>query len=77
MLLLPIAVESRNEKSAVQWKIWILSTRIASLDLQHEDENLLRLPARNFNDQREFEMDVFIVGGGNAYVQSRFMITDS
>lgn len=66
MLLLPTRAEPHDEGSAIQWKIWILSTRLASLDVQEEDETLLRLPARELNDLHNFETDVFIVGGGNA-----------
>lgn len=50
MLLLPTRAEPQNEEGATQWKIWIISTRLESLDVQQEDENLLRLPARQFND---------------------------
>lgn len=71
MLLLPAQVDPENERSAIQWKIWILSTRLASLDVQNEDEELLQSPARQLEDLINFETDVFIMGGGNAYVQGR------
>lgn len=74
MLLLPVEVESQNESSTIQWKIWILSTRLASLDIQNEDEGLLQSPARQPGDLDNFETDVLIVGGGNAYVCGRFFV---
>lgn len=49
----------------IEWKIWILSTRLEGLDLQAEDESLLQAAARRFDDL-DFETDVFIIGGGNA-----------
>jgi hypothetical protein len=68
MLLLPVQVDPKNESSAIQWKIWILSTRAVSLDVQNEDEDLLQSPGRQLEDLIDFETDVFIIGGGNAYV---------
>ncbi|KAL5044159.1 hypothetical protein BDW71DRAFT_209566 [Aspergillus fruticulosus] len=64
MLLLPV-VEDRAE---ITWKIWIMSTRLDSLDLQAEDEQLLRAPARPLHCAMDFETDVFIVGAGNAAI---------
>ncbi|KAL4926923.1 monooxygenase [Aspergillus undulatus] len=64
MVLLPI-VEDRQE---IAWKIWILSTRLESLDSQPEDEGLLRSTAKPLDGLKEFEVDVFIIGAGNAAV---------
>lgn len=63
-MLLPL----KGGDGALQWKIWVLSTRLESLDLQPEDETLLQAPARQLDGLERFETDVFIVGGGNAYV---------
>jgi spermidine synthase len=38
-----------------------------SLDIQAEDEMLLRTPRRNF-ESPNFEVDVLIIGGGNSFV---------
>lgn len=62
MLLLPVV----NDEQKIAWKIWILSTRLESLDVQPEDENLLQLPGRRLNESMDFETDVFIIGAGNA-----------
>lgn len=66
MFLLPVQVDPQSENSALQWKVWILSTRLGNLDVQHEDEDLLHSPAKQFDDRDNFETDVLIVGGGNA-----------
>lgn len=50
----------------MQWKIWIFSTRIESLDIQKEDESLLKKPGRQLDGLQTIETDVFIIGGGNA-----------
>lgn len=50
----------------VEWKIWILSTRLESLDIQPEDETLLQSPGKQLNGLEHFETDVFIIGGENA-----------
>ncbi|PYI09585.1 monooxygenase [Aspergillus sclerotiicarbonarius CBS 121057] len=64
MLLLPVAGDDHR----IAWKIWILSTRLESLDMQPEDEGLLRSPGRQFDESTDFETDVFIIGAGNAAV---------
>ncbi|KAJ0422217.1 monooxygenase [Aspergillus carlsbadensis] len=66
MLLLPV-VDAGDEKK-IEWKIWILSTRLESLDLQSEDEGRLQSPAKSFDEPTNFETDVFIIGAGNAAV---------
>ena len=63
MLLLPVIEDSHK---GISWKIWILSTRLESFDLQAEDENLLQSPRKVFDNVEEFETDVFMIGGGNA-----------
>ncbi|KAI5456708.1 hypothetical protein BGZ63DRAFT_467875 [Mariannaea sp. PMI_226] len=65
ILLWPVKNEATE---AVQWKIWILSTRLVSLDVQSEDESLLQAPSRSLEGLESIETDVFIVGGGNAAV---------
>ncbi|PYH35349.1 monooxygenase [Aspergillus neoniger CBS 115656] len=64
MLLLPVV----NDEQRIAWKIWILSTRLESLDVQPENENLLQFPGRKLNESMDFETDVFIIGAGNAGV---------
>ncbi|OKP13368.1 hypothetical protein PENSUB_970 [Penicillium subrubescens] len=59
MLLLPAQVDPKNESSAIQWKIWILSTRVVSLDVQTENEDLLQSPGRQLEDLIDFETDVW------------------
>ncbi|KAF9641523.1 putative flavin-containing monooxygenase protein [Lasiodiplodia theobromae] len=63
ILLLPVKDNDRT-----QWKIWIFSTRIESLDIQKEDESLLKNPGRQLDGLQTIETDVFIIGGGNAAV---------
>ncbi|GKZ49685.1 hypothetical protein AbraIFM66951_002256 [Aspergillus brasiliensis] len=62
MLLLPVVGHGER----IAWKIWILSTRLESLDMQPEDESLLQNPRRQLDGSLEFETDVFIIGAGNA-----------
>lgn len=62
LLLLPL----RNEHGGVEWKIWILSTKLENLDLQPEDESLLLKPPESLGGAETLETDVFIIGGGNA-----------
>lgn len=61
MLLLPT-----NHDGTLSWKIWILCTWLESLDLQPEDESLLKAPARELQGSDPLETDIFIIGGGNA-----------
>lgn len=66
-MLLPI---NRDGSKEIEWKIWILSTILENFDLHLEDENLLRLPSRQLEGLSDIETDVFIIGGGNAYVDA-------
>lgn len=62
MVLLPV----KNRDETIEWKIWVLSTFLESLDLQQEDEALLHSPGRELDGLATFDTDVFIIGGGNA-----------
>lgn len=66
MLLLPAKSGLGSADEKVEWKIWILSTRLESLDIQPEDETLLQSPGKQLNGLEHLETDVFIIGGGNA-----------
>lgn len=61
-MLLPVIEDGAD----IIWKIWIMSTRLESLDMKAENEQLLRAPARSLQDAMNFETDVFIIGAGNA-----------
>ncbi|CAJ2511128.1 Uu.00g067530.m01.CDS01 [Anthostomella pinea] len=63
LLLLPLKTDS-----IVEWKIWILGTKLENLGVQSEDESLLQSPQRQLHALERFETDAFIVGGGNAAV---------
>ncbi|KAL2018126.1 hypothetical protein VTK56DRAFT_1256 [Thermocarpiscus australiensis] len=63
ILLLPV-----KTGETLEWKIWILSTKLESLDVQSEDEALLQTPGRKLDSAEPLETDVFIVGGGNAAI---------
>lgn len=67
-MLLPVKIETETGKPEIAWKIWILSTRLESLDIQPEDESLLQTPAKEMRNLESLETEVFIIGGGNAYV---------
>ncbi|KAM0429243.1 hypothetical protein ACHAPT_006457 [Fusarium lateritium] len=64
LLLLPV----KSGANALEWKIWILSTKLENLDLHPEDESLLEVPGRKVDSLEHFETDIFIIGGGNAAV---------
>ncbi|UPK90971.1 hypothetical protein LCI18_001906 [Fusarium solani-melongenae] len=64
VLLLPV----KDDNNALEWKIWVLSTKLENLDLHLEDESLLELPGRKVDNLDQFETDVLIIGGGNAAV---------
>ncbi|KAF7553047.1 hypothetical protein G7Z17_g3903 [Cylindrodendrum hubeiense] len=68
MLLLPIKTNVEGGNEVLQWKIWILSTKLEDLDLHPEDETLLQSPGKELEGLETIETDVFIVGGGNAAV---------
>lgn len=63
ILLLPV-----KTGETLAWKIWILSTKLETLDIQSEDEALLETSGRKLDSAEPLETDVFIVGGGNAAV---------
>ena len=65
VVLLPVPGDLGNGNNTIEWKIWVLSTSLENLDLQHEDEALLQCPARQ-PEHGDFDTDVFIIGGGNA-----------
>ncbi|KAF4431021.1 flavo involved in K+ transport [Fusarium acutatum] len=62
IVLLP--VESIQGK--LEWKIWILSTKLENLDVHPENGSLLQSPGRNLSGMAKIDTDVFIIGGGNA-----------
>ncbi|KAK4663557.1 hypothetical protein QC763_609460 [Podospora pseudopauciseta] len=63
MLLLPV-----EGSGGLEWKIWVLSTRLESLDAHPEDETLLRTPSTLADGGDDVKTDVFIIGGGNGAV---------
>ncbi|KAK3985477.1 putative indole-3-pyruvate monooxygenase YUCCA4 [Cladorrhinum sp. PSN332] len=63
LMLIPVSIDGK-----VEWKIWVLVTRIEELDIYPENQGLLTAPARELNGVESFETDVFIIGGGNAAV---------
>jgi hypothetical protein len=65
MRLLPV-----KHNGTTDWKIWILSTYVEGLEQHPEQESLLPSPGRGLNALESFETDVFIIGGGNAYVKA-------
>lgn len=66
VVLLPVKSRINVSEETIEWRIWILSTILESLDLHEEDEKLLRVPGKQLNGCDIFETDVFIIGGGNA-----------
>jgi hypothetical protein len=64
ILFLPVKTEQDGHET-LEWKIWVLSTRLEALDIQAEDETLLETAPRQLDDL-DLETEVFIVGGGNA-----------
>ncbi|ROT37870.1 FAD/NAD(P)-binding domain-containing protein [Sodiomyces alkalinus F11] len=65
LILLPVKGSSDED---LQWKIWVLSTKLENLDLQAEDESLLQAPRRHLDGLETFETDVFVIGAGNAAI---------
>ncbi|KAK2130420.1 hypothetical protein NOF04DRAFT_1345115 [Fusarium oxysporum II5] len=57
-----------SSEGSLEWKIWILSTKLENLDVHPENESLLHLPGRNLSGMTEIDTEVFIIGGGNALV---------
>jgi cation diffusion facilitator CzcD-associated flavoprotein CzcO len=67
MWLVPVeTVDHETGTNHLTWKIWILSTRLDHLDGCPEDQDLLHTPKQQDSRPSTFEVDVFIVGGGNA-----------
>lgn len=64
ILFLPVKTEQGGNET-LEWKIWVLNTRLETLDVQAEDETLLQAAPRQFDDLN-LETEVFIIGGGNA-----------
>ncbi|CVL02134.1 probable flavoprotein involved in K+ transport [Fusarium mangiferae] len=62
IVLLPV----ESDQGKLEWRIWILSTKLENLDVHPEDESLLQTPGRNLNGIVNIDTDVFIIGGGNA-----------
>ncbi|KAK8135023.1 monooxygenase [Apiospora sp. TS-2023a] len=73
IMLLPTEADSPegNVGKHVTWKTWVLCTWIEQLDLQPEDEALLRAPGRQQLASAEtIETDVLIIGGGNTAIST-------
>ena len=69
LLLLPYKNnEARESEMTISWKIWVMSTKVESLDICTEDLTLLQSPGRALFCSEPIETDVFIVGGGNAAI---------
>ncbi|KAG9566874.1 hypothetical protein KCU71_g3187, partial [Aureobasidium melanogenum] len=69
MWLLPVERQASDDgTSNLTWKIWILSTKLESLDEHVEDKSLLGSADRCSRNLAEINTDVFIVGAGNAAV---------
>ncbi|KAK0383797.1 hypothetical protein NLU13_9708 [Sarocladium strictum] len=63
-----VLLPSKTSDDKVEWKIWVLNTRLASLDLYPEDEELLHAPAQPLDGAGDLDTDVLILGAGNAAV---------
>lgn len=67
MWLVPVeTADHETGTNVLTWKIWILSTRLDHLDGCLEDQGFLHTPKQLDSRPSTFEVDVFIVGGGNA-----------
>ena len=44
----------------------MLFTRLEALDIQKEDEKLLQSPGADFEGKQSIDVDVLIIGAGNA-----------
>ncbi|KAL4964487.1 monooxygenase [Aspergillus stella-maris] len=68
VVLLPVAQDSNGYE--VAWKIWVLSTRLESLDIHPENVGLLQYPRKPLDNYQseDFETDVLIIGAGNSGV---------
>ena len=66
-MLLPSEEEDAERLTKhIVWKIWTLSTWIEQLDVQPENEGLLRAPGKQLDAVETIATDVLIIGGGNA-----------
>ncbi|KAI4853210.1 hypothetical protein E4T44_00985 [Aureobasidium sp. EXF-8845] len=68
MWLLPVET-AHNQDGTIEdltWKIWIISTRLDYLDGLAENKDLLFAPHQRDDHASTLEIDVFILGGGNA-----------
>lgn len=61
-----VLLPQRGVDNKVQWKIWVLFTRLEALDIQEEDEKLLQASRANFEGGQSIDVDVLIIGAGNA-----------
>ncbi|KAJ1334071.1 hypothetical protein MN608_04074 [Microdochium nivale] len=61
LLLIPV-----KTGDGLVWKIWVLSTWLASFIDHLEDTRLLQTPRTDLESSENFKTDVFIIGGGNA-----------
>ncbi|KAK0120504.1 hypothetical protein ONS96_010712 [Cadophora gregata f. sp. sojae] len=69
LLLLPTtADEQTQDDKSISWKIWVLSTKVDSLDICTEDVTLLQSPGRVLPYAASVDTDVLIVGGGNGAI---------
>ncbi|KAF9870903.1 hypothetical protein CkaCkLH20_11575 [Colletotrichum karsti] len=66
LVLLPVKAKTDDFKEALEWKIWILSTKLESLKDHPENEVLLKASRRELKGLETFKTDVLIIGGGNA-----------
>ncbi|KAG9569700.1 hypothetical protein KCU71_g2759, partial [Aureobasidium melanogenum] len=67
MWLLPYKPsEHQSGAGGLNWKIWIMSTRLDYLHGLYEHQDLLHAPCQPLSHLEIFETDVFIVGAGNA-----------
>ncbi|KAF5571498.1 K+ transport flavoprotein [Fusarium pseudoanthophilum] len=62
IVLLPV----EGSEGSLEWKIWILSTKLENLDVHPEKGSLLQSPGRNLSGTTKIDTDVLIIGGGNA-----------
>ncbi|KAG9603388.1 hypothetical protein KCU77_g923, partial [Aureobasidium melanogenum] len=67
MWLLPYKPsEHQSGAGGLNWKIWIMSTRLDYLHGLYEHQDLLHAPCQPLSHLEIFETDVLIVGAGNA-----------
>jgi hypothetical protein len=61
-----VAMVPVMDRGRLAYKIWSLSTWIEDLEAHPENPALLQLPGSTPSGVEHFEMDVLILGGGNA-----------